>query len=61
VWKELISKVEAERAVLCKHLDGKAIFLVVLRMYAALHRELRDSLLLEEQQSEEFREQRGCK
>jgi hypothetical protein len=45
VWKELISKAEAERAVLCKYLDGKALFLVVLRMYPALHRDLRDSLL----------------
>jgi hypothetical protein len=26
VWEELISKAEAKRAVLCKHLDGKALF-----------------------------------
>jgi hypothetical protein len=48
---------EAERAVLCKHLDRKALFLAVLRMYAAIHRELRHSLVTEEQQTEEFREE----
>jgi hypothetical protein len=61
VWMELISKAGAERAVLCKYLDGKALFLAVLRMYAAIHRELRDSLVTEEQQTEEFREQRRRK
>jgi hypothetical protein len=57
VWQELISKAEAERAVLCKHLDGTALFLAILRMHSALHRELCVSLLPEEQQTEEFREQ----
>jgi hypothetical protein len=61
VWQELLSKEEAEREVLCKHLDGKTLFLAVLRMYAAIHRELRDSLATEEQQIEEFREQRRRK
>jgi hypothetical protein len=52
VWKELIARAEAEMAVLCKHLDG------MLRLYAALHRELRDSSLPAEQKStEEYREQ----
>jgi hypothetical protein len=60
VWQELLNKAEAERAVLCKHLDGQALFLAVLRMYAAIHRELRDSLLPEEQ-PDEFREQRRRK
>jgi hypothetical protein len=32
VWQELLSKAEAERAVLCKHLDGKALFLALLRI-----------------------------
>jgi hypothetical protein len=59
--QELLTKAEAERAVLCKHLDGKALFLAVLRMYAAIHRELRASLLTEEQQTEDFREQRRRK
>jgi hypothetical protein len=41
VWKELIIKAEAERTVLSKHLDGKALFTAVLRLYAATHRERR--------------------
>jgi hypothetical protein len=45
VWKELITRAENERAVLCKHLGGKALFTAMLRLYAALHRELRYSLL----------------
>jgi hypothetical protein len=57
-WIGLIDKAESERSVLCKHLDGKPLFTAMLRMYAAIHRELRDSQLLEEQQFEEFREQR---
>jgi hypothetical protein len=61
VWQELLSKAEGERAVLCKHLDGNALLLAILRMYAAIHRELRDSLVTEEQQTEEFREQRRRK
>jgi hypothetical protein len=60
VWKELLSKAEAERAVLCKHLDGKALFLVIPRMYTAIHRELRDSPVTDEQ-TEEFRKQRRRK
>jgi hypothetical protein len=44
VWKELVAKSEAERRVLCKHLEGKALFTAILRMYAA-NRELRESLL----------------
>jgi hypothetical protein len=48
--------------VLCKHLDGKALFTAMLRLYAALHRELRDSILPAQQKStEEFREQRRRK
>jgi hypothetical protein len=45
VWKELIARAEAERAVLCKHLNGRALFTAMLRLYAALHKELRDSVL----------------
>jgi hypothetical protein len=50
VWQEILTKAEAERAVLWKYLDGKALFL-------AIHRELRASLLTEEQpqQPDEFR------
>jgi hypothetical protein len=62
VWKELITRRETERAVLCKHLDGKALFTAMLRLYAALHRELHDSVLPAEQKStEEFREQKRRK
>jgi hypothetical protein len=61
VWQELLSKAEAERAVLCKHLDRKALFMAILRMYAAIHRELRASLVTDEQQTEDSREQRRRK
>jgi hypothetical protein len=62
VWKELITRAETERAVLCKHLDGKALFTAMLRLYTALHRELRHSVLPAEHKStEEFREQRRRK
>jgi hypothetical protein len=58
VWKELVAKAEAERAVLCKHLDGKALFTAMLRLYAALHREMRESDLPAQQKiDDEFREQ----
>jgi hypothetical protein len=59
LWKELVARAEAERAVLCKHLDGKALFTAMLRLYAATHREMRDSVVPANQQpNEEFREQR---
>jgi hypothetical protein len=62
VWKYLVAKAEAERVVLCKHLDGKALFTARLRLYAALHRELRDAVLPAQQKStEEFTEQRRRK
>jgi hypothetical protein len=62
VWKELITKAETEMAVLCKHLDGKVLFTTMLRLYAALHWELRDSVLPAEHKStEEFCEQRRRK
>jgi hypothetical protein len=56
------SQRKTERAVLCKHLDGKALFTAILRLYAAIHREVRDSVLpAKQQQTEEFREQRRRK
>jgi hypothetical protein len=62
VWKDPVAKAEAERVVLCKHLDGKALFTAMLRLYAALHREMRDTILPAQQKStEEFREQRRRK
>jgi hypothetical protein len=60
-WKPIITRAEAERAVLCKHLEGQALFIGMLRMYAAIHRDKRDSLKGEEGPSEEFREQRRRK
>jgi hypothetical protein len=48
--------------MLCKHLDGKAFFTGILRLYADIHREIRDSLQPEhEEQTEEFREQKRLK
>jgi hypothetical protein len=35
--KILVAKAEAERTVLCKHLQGKALFTSILRLYAAIH------------------------
>jgi hypothetical protein len=60
-WKELLDKVESERTVLSKHLDGKAIFTAMLRMYAAIYRETHGSLKLEKQHREEFRGQKRRK
>ncbi|PNF32962.1 hypothetical protein B7P43_G16729 [Cryptotermes secundus] len=40
VWKELIIKSEVERIVLCKHLDGKALFTAILGMYTDINREM---------------------
>jgi hypothetical protein len=59
---ELITKAQAEKAVLCKHLDGKAIFTAILRLYTTIHREMRESLLPEETETPEgFSEQRRRK
>jgi hypothetical protein len=46
-WKRLIDQAENEKNVLCKHLDGKALFTGMLRLYATTHRELTESLLPE--------------
>jgi hypothetical protein len=64
VWKGLITRAETERAVLCKHLGGKALYTAMLRLYAALHRDLRDSVLpvpADHNSTEGFREQKRCK
>jgi hypothetical protein len=45
VWKQLADTNEAERVILCKHLDGKALFTAILRLYALTHREMKRSLL----------------
>jgi hypothetical protein len=36
-WKAIITRAEAERAVLCKHLEGQALFTGMLHLYAAIH------------------------
>jgi hypothetical protein len=46
-WRRLVGKAGNEKNVLCKHLDGKALFTGMMRLYAAIHRELEDSLLSE--------------
>jgi hypothetical protein len=55
-WKRLVDKAENEKSVLCKPLDGKALFTGMLRLYAATHREMEDSLLLECAQGKEVTE-----
>lgn len=65
-WKQLADTAEVERAILCKHMDGKALFIAIVRLYAATHREMKRSLqnTQEEdpaQNNEEFREQRRRK
>jgi hypothetical protein len=62
MWREITTRAETERAVLCKHLEGKALYSALLRLYATTHKELRDSLQPErEEPFEEFREQRRRK
>jgi hypothetical protein len=51
--KRLVDKAESEKSVLCKHLDGKASFTGILRLYAAIHRETEESLLPECAQGKE--------
>jgi hypothetical protein len=72
-WKRIINKSEEERAVLCKHLEEQALFLGMLRLYAATHRDLRSSIKQEKetpsggtngdpgQSNQEFREQKRRK
>lgn len=63
-WREITTRAEAERAVLCKHLEGKALLTAILHLYATAHKELRDTILPEPEQkepNEEFREQRRRK
>jgi hypothetical protein len=52
-WKRLNDKAESEKSVLCKHLDGKALFTGMLRLYTATHRVMEDSLLQECAQGKE--------
>jgi hypothetical protein len=43
-WKKLTDKAEADIEVLCRHLNGKALFAVLLRLYEAVHREMTETL-----------------
>jgi hypothetical protein len=64
-WKELTTKSEITKVVLCEHLEGKTLITAFLRLYAATHREMVETLLQEVQDApetkEEFREQRRRK
>jgi hypothetical protein len=51
--KHLTDKAENEKNLLCKRFDGKALFTGMLRLYAAIHRELKDSLLPDSTQGKE--------
>jgi hypothetical protein len=49
-WKGIITKTEEEKAVLCKHLEGQALFSGMLCLYAATHRDLMNTLKQEEEE-----------
>jgi hypothetical protein len=56
VWKRLTAQAESERAVLCKHLDGKPMPTAMRRLYAATFREMSETIVQGAVQlSEEFR------
>jgi hypothetical protein len=62
VWKRLTAQAESERAVLCKHLDGKPMLTAMRWLYAATFREMAETAFQETAQlSEEFREQKRRK
>jgi hypothetical protein len=62
LWEQLVAKAEAERTVLCKHLDDKALFTGILRLYAAIHREMNATLQSGQVESQmKFREQKRRK
>jgi hypothetical protein len=64
-WKELTTKAETEKVRLCKHLEGETLITAILRLYAAIHREMVETLVQEvvdaPETKEEFREQRRRK
>jgi hypothetical protein len=62
VWKQLADKAEDDREVMSSYLDGKALLTGVLRLYAAVHRHMHETLQQDETASkDEFREQRRRK
>jgi hypothetical protein len=49
----------AAKAVLCKHSEGKALYAGLHHLYAEVHREMNETLLLEHANSnDKFREQK---
>jgi hypothetical protein len=42
-----------KKNVLCKHLEGKTLFTGMLRVYAPIHTEMKDTLLTDNTQGEE--------
>jgi hypothetical protein len=53
MWKQLVNKAEYEKSIFFKYLDGKTLFMGMLQLYAAIHREMEDSLLPECAQGKE--------
>jgi hypothetical protein len=51
VWKYQTTRAEAERTVLCKHLDGKALFTGMLHLYAAIYQEMNETFQLQQVES----------
>jgi hypothetical protein len=62
VWMKLADKAEAEKKVLCKHSESKALYASLHHLYAEVHRQMNETLLLEHANSNyEFREQKRRK
>jgi hypothetical protein len=55
---KLADKAEAERRVLCKHYEGKALYAGLHHLYAEVHREMKTLLLEHANSNVEFREQK---
>jgi hypothetical protein len=59
VWMKLADKAETEKRVMCKHYEGKALYAGLHHLYAEVHCEMNETLLLEHGKStEEFRERK---
>jgi hypothetical protein len=59
---KLADKAEAEKRVMCKHYEGKALYAGLHHLHAEVHREMNETLLQEHGHSnEEFREQKRRK
>jgi hypothetical protein len=56
IWKELADEAETERSVLCKHLDGKALIIGLMRLYAAIHREMVETVQADHSDKQEVDE-----